>query len=87
MLEPTTVKSVRTNIGKLIKLLRKQDRLTQEQLAERLGLSRMTIKNIEAGQNATLETLFKILKHFDILENFAGLINDEISNRQYDSLY
>ena len=87
MLEHRTIKTVKSDIGILIRLLRKQEKLTQEELAEKLGLSRMTIKNIESGQNATLETFFKILRHFDVLDNFASLIEEEISNRQYKSLY
>ena len=61
--------------------------MTQEDLAKKLGLSRMTIKNIESGQNATLDTFFKILQHFGLLEDFANPVLSEISNRQYESLY
>lgn len=35
----------------LVKLLRDRDVLTQEQLAEKLGLSRLTIQNLESGKN------------------------------------
>lgn len=50
-------------------------------------MSRMTIKNIESGQNATLDTVFKILQHFCLLEDYASRVMDEIENRQYKSLY
>lgn len=87
MLNVVTIKEVKVKTGELVRTMRKQEKLSQEQLGERLGLSRITIKNLESGQNATLDTLFKVLQYFDLLQRYIDLINNEISNRNYNSLY
>jgi len=51
------------DIGNKIKLARKEAGLTQEQLANEIGLSRVTINNIEKNKySITLGTLKKISK-------------------------
>jgi transcriptional regulator with XRE-family HTH domain len=87
MLNVVNIKDVKLKAGELTKTLRKRENLSQEQLAEKLGLSRYTITNLESGQNATLDTLFKILQYFDMLEAFNGFIDNEINNRSQESLY
>ncbi|MET3981757.1 transcriptional regulator with XRE-family HTH domain [Mucilaginibacter sp. UYP25] len=87
MLNVVNIKDVKLKAGELTKTLRKRENLSQEQLAEKLGLSRYTITNLESGQNATLDTLFKILQYFDMLEAFNGFIDNEINNRNQESLY
>lgn len=87
MLNVINIKDVKLKVGELIKVMRKRENISQEQLAEKLGLSRYTITNLESGQNTTLDTLFKVLQYFDMLEVFMDFINSEIDNRNYRSLY
>lgn len=87
LFETLTIKDTKTKAGKLVKLLRKKDNVSQDQLAEMLDLSRITIQNLESGKNITLDTLLKVFQHFDVLEKFDHLIDDEIKNRSYRSLY
>ena len=87
MLNVLNIKDVKLKVGDLVKLLRKNENISQEQLAEKLGLSRYTITNLESGQNATLDTLFKILQYFDKLDVFTGFIDAEMNNGNYGSLY
>lgn len=82
-----TVKDVKISVGSLVKTLRGRDELTQEQLAEQLGLSRLTIQNLEAGKNPTMDTLLKVLQHFDLLAGFDNYIRSEIGNNNERSLY
>ncbi|MBF5027362.1 helix-turn-helix domain-containing protein [Planobacterium oryzisoli] len=70
MLQFTTVKDVKINIGQWCKLLRKEHNLSRKQLAEQLALSALTISKLENGHNPTLETLLKILQHFEQLDSF-----------------
>jgi len=51
--ETLKIKDLKIGIGKLVKMLRKQNNLTQNDLAEALDLSRLTIQNLEAGKNYT----------------------------------
>lgn len=55
-------------IGLNIKILRKNKGITQEKLAELIGVSRITIVNIEKGNNSSLLTFLKIIKYFDETE-------------------
>lgn len=87
MLDIITVKDVKIKLGSLVKLLRKREGLTQVQLAEKLALSRITIQNLEAGKNATTDTLLKVLQYYDLLIGLSTVIDNEIKNNSYESLY
>jgi len=87
MLNNINIKSVKVKTGDLLKLLRKRAGVTQEQLGEQLGLSRITIQNIESGKNATMDTLLKVLQHWDMLGSFYGYVEQEIYNNSHESLY
>ena len=69
------IKYVKSSVGILIKLFRKKNGITQQELSVALDLSRITIQNMEAGKNYTIDTLLKILQHLDLLEE----INNEIT--------
>ena len=48
-----------------IKEFRKENKITQDDLAEAVGVTRQTIISLEAGKyNASLQLAFKIAKHF-----------------------
>jgi len=87
MLQATTIKDVKNHIGILVKLLREREKITQEQLAEKLNLSRVTIQNLEAGKNPTIDTLLKVLQYFDLLSGFNQYIESETRNNSQQSLY
>ena len=87
MLNSINIKSVKVKTGDMLKLLRKRAGVTQEQLGEQLGLSRITIQNIESGKNATMDTLLKVLQHWDMLGGVYGLVEKEIYNNSHESLY
>lgn len=51
----------RQNIGNIVRTFRKQKGLTEDQLAEKAGVSRQVLRNVESGAgNPTLATLDKI---------------------------
>lgn len=55
------------DLGNKIVELRKQNKLSQEQLAEKIGVSRQTISNWENGKfYPDIDDLFKISKYFNI---------------------
>ena len=48
-----------------IKEFRKENKITQDDLAEAVGVTRQTIISLEAGKyNASLQLAFKIAKYF-----------------------
>lgn len=64
----TNVGEVKKEVGQLMKLLRKRQKLTQTKLADSLDVSRNTIQNLESGKNFTIDTLLIALKEFDMLD-------------------
>ena len=88
MFESIEIKDVKIEIGSLIKTIRKQRQLTQSEIAEQLGVSRNTIQNLESGKNFTINTLFKILKEFDVLDRlYREIVSERKGVEQTKSLY
>ena len=82
------IKDVKLEIGQLVRSLRKKEGLTQEDLANLLELSRITIQNLEAGKNFTIDTLLKVLRHFDLLNTLLDVVIDKkIEIKNLKSLY
>ena len=54
------------NVGKNIRRLRNEKRMTQDELAEKLFVSRQTISNYETGKsNPNIDMLLKIAERCD----------------------
>ncbi|MGB0367908.1 MAG: helix-turn-helix transcriptional regulator [Flavobacteriales bacterium] len=61
-------------LGKRIKSLRKNAGMNQTQLAERVGVSRVSISEIERGSNTTITTFLRILKVFNRLDALEEIL-------------
>lgn len=66
------MKATSKNIGEMLKKAREQNKLTQEQLAQKVGKKRSYISKIETnyGNNIKLQTLIEIVE-----KGFDGEIN------------
>lgn len=80
MFEFITIKDIQKALGEWCKLLRKREKLTQQELAKELDISPITISKLENGENATLETILKVLQYFDELNSFNRFIQTKIEN-------
>jgi transcriptional regulator with XRE-family HTH domain len=87
MLDIVTIKEVKLKIGEWCKQKRQGYELSQEDLAEALNMSRITIVKVESGKNVNIDTLLKIANHFDGLQNIYQLIKQDIDNNKRNSLY
>lgn len=88
MFETLEIKTVKDGIGDLVRAIRKNRKFTQAELAKSIGVSTTTIKKLEKGQNFTIDTLLKVLKELDLLEQLNGEIaqaKTQVSNTK--SLY
>lgn len=85
--EAIKIKDVKVNMGNWVKTMRKSKGQSQDELAEALNLSRLTIQNLESGKNITIDTLLKVLQYFDTMESFNQFIKEETQNNNYDSMY
>lgn len=72
-------------IGEKIKTLRKQMKLTQKELAHKIGVTASTITKYEIGQlEPNLETLNRIADTFNI--SISDLIENDNSKREFSSI-
>jgi len=61
-------------MGERIRDIRIAKNLTQEEVAEDIGVSLSTIKRIESGTGSTLENFLRILRYFNLTQNLEVLI-------------
>jgi transcriptional regulator with XRE-family HTH domain len=72
------------NIGKIIKQIREEKNLTQQQLAELINMHRSNYSKVESGErDLSIDAINKVAKYFgmtiDQLVNFDGAIPDEVT--------
>lgn len=82
-----SVADTKETIALLVISMRKNAKLSRQQLAEELGVSRITVQNLENGKNVTLDTFFKVLQYFGRLEKYQQFIVDDIEDQNYKPLY
>lgn len=87
MLGEINIKDVKLKIGEWSKQKRRMHELSQDDLAKALEMSRLTIRKLEDGKNVTLDTLLKVVNHFDMLEEVYNAIDTTISDNNINSLY
>ena len=64
MSDPAILKEV----GQKLKAFRLQKNITQEEMAQKTGLNRMTIGEVEKGRSSSLLTFIQILRALDKLD-------------------
>ena len=74
------VETVTNNVGKKLQELRKARKLTQQQLAEKMGVTRATVSNYEVGRRAPhLSELKRFAEFYGVgLDYFGVASTDEI---------
>jgi transcriptional regulator with XRE-family HTH domain len=65
---------VASELGKRIKASRLRKKLSQAEVAERTGISKFTISQMENGKNTSLSSLIAVLRVLKLLENFDSLV-------------
>ncbi len=67
-------------IGEYIRSIRLERNLTQEQLGDRSGVHRTTIRDLELGKRSTLLTLIQVLRSLDQLQTLKNFkVSKELS--------
>ena len=73
------------NVGKNIRRLRNEKRMTQDELAEKLFVSRQTISNYETGKsNPDIDMLLKIAEIFQTDVTVLIFGTSDMSERKKD---
>lgn len=81
MIDYTTAPSsiVVTDIGKKIETIRLSRNIRQEDLAKLSGVSKRTIFRLEKGENATLDTVIRVMQALKLASNLEALLpNPEV---------
>lgn len=60
-------------LGKRVRQLRLSRNLDQQTTAEKAGISKATLRNLEAGLGSSVETLLRVLKALDCLQGIDML--------------
>lgn len=64
--------------GDRLQLLRKSKQISQQQLAEYLGLTKSTISRIESAQRAaSIEVIYQLAEYFDVSIDYLVGRTDE----------
>tara|TARA_B100000780_G_scaffold271405_1_gene232302 strand:- start:139 stop:489 length:351 start_codon:yes stop_codon:yes gene_type:complete len=67
-------------IGEYVRSIRLDRNLTQEQLGDRAGVHRTTIRDLELGKRSTLLTLIQVLRSLDQLQTLKNFkVSKELS--------
>jgi len=87
VLNMATLGDVRTAIGKWCAAMRRAQKTNQGELAERIGVSRATVSGLENGDNFTIDTLLKVLRHFGEMDVFHAFVLDRSEASETVNLY
>ncbi len=76
-----------SQVGEQVKLARKRRRLTTVQVAERAGIDRATLYNIEKGKpSVSIGAWFNVLRVMGLHEDFLKLAADDTFGRKLQDL-
>jgi transcriptional regulator with XRE-family HTH domain len=83
-----SISEIKKDLGLLTRKMRKSAKISQDDLAVKLNLSRITIQNVEAGKNFNIDTLLLIWKHFNELDALSRFLREKIDDYDnFKSLY
>ncbi len=68
---PRTVEQAMRRVGTDLKTWRKLRRLTIDQVADRAGVERRTVMNLEAGRRPTLETTLRVARALGVMNEMV----------------
>ncbi len=87
MFQSVTIKNVKSLLGVWSRSKRIRYGMSQKELAELIGVSTLTIIKFEKGGNATLNTVFKVLKEFGLLQEIYQYLDADLKDDSVESLY
>jgi len=67
-------------LGKRIRQLRLFRNITQKSVAEKAGVTRAALQNLEAGRGSSVQTLLRVLKALNYLEGIESLAPEPTIN-------
>lgn len=84
--ELTPETTVLKELGKRLARIRKQQRMSQDQLAEEAGLGVATLRRIEAGKDSQMESWLKIMKSLKMISAIDALLPERFNSPMTEAL-
>jgi transcriptional regulator with XRE-family HTH domain len=75
-----TAKELQVELGNRIQRLRLYRNIDQRSVAEKAGITRAAVQNLEAGRGSTVQTLVRVLKALNYLEGIEILAPETTVN-------
>lgn len=76
-LQDKTISEITSFLGANVKIIRLKHNITQDELALKSGVSRLTVVNLERGKSISLNSFVRIIRGLDclyLLEKFHQII-------------
>ncbi|MBO4716693.1 MAG: helix-turn-helix transcriptional regulator [Spirochaetales bacterium] len=83
----STNTEILTEIGSRLKALRIDASLSQSELADRTGISKRTIGNLENGKDISLSTLIEVMRALGIVQRMDMMIPEQELRPSQEYLY
>ena len=80
MFEDRSNAHVRSVLGSRLSAFRRSRRLSQQELADRAGLSRPTLSKLERGHDVNLDSLLATLRALDLLDGLDLLVPEPVKS-------
>lgn len=71
-LTPAPVQRAMRTMGDDLATWRRLRRLTSAQVADRAGVSRKTVENVERGRGSTMESVLRVARALGVLDQVTG---------------
>ena len=71
-LTPAPVRRAMRTMGDDLATWRRLRRLTSAQVADRAGVSRKTVENVERGRGSTMESVLRVARALGVLDQVTG---------------
>jgi ribosome-binding protein aMBF1 (putative translation factor) len=82
------ISDLKKELGLLVKTLRKNKKMSQQDLADAMDVSRITIQNLESGRNFTIDTFLLAMEHFQMLHTLNNWFQERrMEQEDLKSLY
>ncbi|MCT4663860.1 MAG: helix-turn-helix domain-containing protein [Flavobacteriales bacterium] len=81
----STPQDIKLRIADICKSKRKKEKVSREELAQFVGMSKTTLQNIELGKNYTFDNLLKVAYYFGLLDQIMETLTayqeqDDLNN-------
>ena len=83
MIQHKSSEEIIKELGNKIKVYRIMKEISQQELADKTGISKRSISRLEQGETVNIDSLFKILLALGLHDNIDQLVPDQTKRPSY----